>query len=353
MAILGGCLRCTLGGALIPLAVWLAVVFETPNVVTLPDATDDAAQGLGSQRGEGAETPKAAAASMSQVDSIEVDRMGTGKMFDRIAFAYDSTNKVMSLGLDQRWRQALVEDCLRLEPEDHVLDLATGTADVGLLIATRLQELRAGYGYTAPKKDAVLGLDPSSEMLRIGVGKVEQSGFDGFMRLVLGDAQDMSSVRGINAAGKLTAPATGMATGTVDKVSMAFGIRNVPDRAKAIREMKRVLRASPSSRVCILEFSLPTGQTLLSKIANFFVTHAIPFIGKIATLGSGGDEYQYLERSILEFPKPLDFASSMAREGLPVISITSFAYGAVHLYAAGLPQAGAAAEAADGEAIAT
>merc|ERR1719469_1546329 len=115
---------------------------------------------------------------------------------------------------------------------------------------------------------------------------------------------------------------------------MSFGIRNVPDRPKAFREMKRVLRNQPKSRVCILEFSLPDGEKLLSKVAKYFITNVVPFIGRVATMNSGNEEYEYLERSILKFPRPIDFAASMTREGLPVRSITSFAYGAVHLYAA-------------------
>merc|ERR1712066_468177 len=124
------------------------------------------------------------------------------------------------------------------------------------------------------------------------------------------------------------------ASGSIDKISMAFGIRNVPDRALALREMRRVLRKQDRSRVCILEFAIPSGDTPLSKVARAFITHVVPFIGKVATKGSGTTEYKYLERSILKFPQPLDFAASMAKEGLGVESITTFAFGAVHLYSA-------------------
>merc|ERR1712113_54705 len=114
----------------------------------------------------------------------------------------------------------------------------------------------------------------------------------------------------------------------------SFGIRNVPDRSKALREMVRVLRKKEASKVCILEFSLPDGSSLLSKNAQVFIQQVIPFIGKVATFGKGGAEYQYLERSIVEFPAPKDFAAQMTQNGLPVQSITSFAYGSVQLYSA-------------------
>mmetsp|Transcript_80176 Transcript_80176/g.192330 ORF Transcript_80176/g.192330 Transcript_80176/m.192330 type:complete len:102 (-) Transcript_80176:99-404(-) len=98
--------------------------------------------------------------------------------------------------------------------------------------------------------------------------------------------------------------------------------------------MRRVLRLDDSSRVCILELSLPAADTFLSKLARSFITEVVPLIGWLATMGSGGEEYEYLERSILRFPKPLDFAKELNAAGLQVQSITSFAYGAVNLYAA-------------------
>lgn len=313
-------------GLVIPVAVMIAVLLETPKVMVL-DSTE-----LGDTGSPvAAAIPSEHEASASKEGVPEMHGHGSGGMFDRIAFAYDSTNKWMSLGLDQTWRTALIQDCMRLQAEDRVLDLATGTADVALLAGAQLRQLNFHGVVTA---DAVLGVDPSGEMLRRGVAKVEDRGFKGVVRLVKGDAQDLSSVQGVGVDGTLAAATAGIASGSIDKISMSFGIRNVPDRAKAFREMKRVLRGRESNRVCILEFSLPTSEALLSQVARAFITHVVPFIGKIATMGSGGQEYKYLEESILKFPQPLDFAKSLAQEGLPVQSITSFAFGAVHLYSA-------------------
>merc|ERR1712136_515528 len=115
---------------------------------------------------------------------------GSGKMFDKIAFAYDLGNRWMSLGLDQFWRQTLIKECLDLKPGDKVLDLATGTADVALLVGSRLKELAA----TSSGAPAVIGVDPSAEMLRRGVQKVRDSGLEGVIHLHQGDAQNLSSV---------------------------------------------------------------------------------------------------------------------------------------------------------------
>jgi len=328
-----GCCKVAAALAVVPLAVILAALLEKPVVMELSSQATTAATepetAIGAAAGVGAAPSDAPDA--AEFGTAGHSGFGSGGMFDKIAFVYDSTNKWMSLGLDQFWRTTLIQDCMRLERDDRVMDLATGTADVSILAGARLQQLN---GDAEAAADAVLGIDPSSEMLRRGVAKVETQGLKGVVRLVKGDAQNLTLVRGIDAQGTLASPTAGVAAASIDKISMAFGIRNVPDRAKAFREMRRVLRSRPSSRVCILEFSLPDGKSLLSRLARTFVTRVVPAIGRVATLGSGSVEYEYLEKSILKFPQPKDFARSMAQEGLPVHRITSFAFGAVHLYAA-------------------
>jgi len=324
--------------AMVPLSLLLAIIFEEPEVTLLGTP----GQGLA------ASSEEAGTAAAAEEDAKELSpgtggaaplkegdvRFGSGGMFDRIAFAYDHTNRIMSLGLDQRWRRHVIHECMGLQKGDRVLDLATGTADVSILAGERLQELSNGTSDIIPEGVAVLGLDASSEMLRHGVMKVEGKQLNGVVRLVKGDAQDLSTVRDIDAAGTLSQPSSGVADASIDKISIAFGIRNVPDRAKALREMNMVLKKRASSRACILEVSLPHGQTTLSRLSRSFIQNIVPAIGFLATLGSGGDEYKYFERSIMEFPNPLVFAKSMSKEGLPVHSITSFAFGAINVYAA-------------------
>merc|ERR1712032_1783896 len=262
-----------------------------------------------------------------EVLGVATESMGSGKMFDRIASGYDGANKFMSLGFDEYWRGKLVKECLHLESDDRVLDLATGTADVSIRAAAELKELN----YDLPN-ESVIGVDPSQQMLRVGVEKVKELHLDGAVRLVKGDAQNLNSVQNITEEG-LDDPTDGVASESIDKISMSFGIRNVPNRALAFQEMRRVIRKQERSRICILEFALPTGNTLLPAVARWFITVAIPYIGRSLS-NDAAAEYKYLETSILRFPQPLDFAASMAKEGLGVESITSFAFGAVHLYQA-------------------
>jgi demethylmenaquinone methyltransferase / 2-methoxy-6-polyprenyl-1,4-benzoquinol methylase len=228
---------------------------------------------------------------------VSEPRGGSGEMFDAIAPRYDLLNRLLSLGIDQRWRRLLVER-LRLKPGARVLDLATGTADLAILIARSAPEV------------SVVGVDPSTEMLRVGRVKVEAAGLAGRVTLQVGNAEQL----------------TDFAASSVDGVSMAFGIRNVPDRARALRELARVTR--PGARIAILELSEPRGG-LLGPLARFHVHQVVPWVGALL---SGAREYRYLQRSIAAFPPPDEFARLMKESGIVVESVEPLTFGACHLY---------------------
>jgi demethylmenaquinone methyltransferase / 2-methoxy-6-polyprenyl-1,4-benzoquinol methylase len=224
-------------------------------------------------------------------------RGGSAEMFDAIAPRYDLLNRLLSLGIDQRWRRRLVER-LELRSGALVLDHATGTGDLALAIARSRPDVR------------VIGVDPSAEMLRLGRVKVEAAGLSARVSLQRGDAQDLST----------------FAAGSVDAVSMAFGIRNVPDRARALREMARVTR--PGGRIAILELSEPRGG-VLGPLARLHVHEIVPRLGALL---SGAKEYRYLQRSIAAFPAPDAFADLMKANGIAVVRIDPLTFGACHLY---------------------
>jgi demethylmenaquinone methyltransferase / 2-methoxy-6-polyprenyl-1,4-benzoquinol methylase len=224
-------------------------------------------------------------------------RGGSGEMFDAIAPRYDLLNRLLSLGIDQRWRRLLVER-LELQPGAFVLDHATGTADLAILIARSAPGIR------------VVGVDPSSEMLRVGRAKVEAAGLAERVTLQTGSAEDLSS----------------FADGSVDAVSMAFGIRNVPDRPRALRELARVTR--PGGRIAILELSEPRSG-ILGPLARLHVHQIVPWVGGLL---SGAREYRYLQKSIAAFPPPSEFARLMADSGMRVQSVEPLTFGACHLY---------------------
>jgi len=224
-------------------------------------------------------------------------RGGSGEMFDAIAPRYDLLNRLLSFGVDQRWRRLLVQR-LELTPDAVVLDHATGTADLALLIARSTPGVR------------VIGIDPSTEMLRVGRAKVEAAGLSSRVSLQTGHAEDLSSI----------------ASQSVNAVSMAFGIRNVPDRPRALREMARVTR--PGGRIAILELSEPQGG-VLGPLARLHVHQIVPWLGGLL---SGAREYRYLQRSIAAFPPPSVFADAMRANGIQVESVEPLTFGVCHLY---------------------
>jgi demethylmenaquinone methyltransferase/2-methoxy-6-polyprenyl-1,4-benzoquinol methylase len=226
-----------------------------------------------------------------------VARPGSGAMFDGIAARYDVLNRLMSLGMDERWRRLAVS-ALALPPGARVLDLATGTADVALRLARAYPDAQ------------ILGIDPSREMLAVGRRKVEAVGLSGRVVLQEGVAEDLPC-----------------ADSSIDGVTIAFGIRNVPDRARALREIARVLR--PGRRVAILELTEPPGA-----LARFHVHHVVPRLGALLSAGS---PYGYLASSIAAFPPAPEFAGAIAAAGLDVLEVRPFALGATHLFVAARP----------------
>lgn len=230
--------------------------------------------------------------------SESAPRGGSGEMFDRIAARYDLLNRIISLGVDQRWRRATV-DALALKPGGTVLDLATGTGDLAIMIARRHPEV------------TVRGIDPSRGMLAVGDGKVKTAGLDGRVTLSVGDAE------------KLDAP-----DASVDGVSIAFGIRNVPDRARALREMARVTK--PGGRVAILELAEPRSG-IMATMARFHIHTVVPTVGGWL---SGRGAYDYLQKSIAAFPPADEFAAMMRESGLDVLEARPLTFGVATLFVA-------------------
>ena len=223
-------------------------------------------------------------------------RPGSGEMFDAVAPRYDLLNRIISLGLDQGWRRRAVA-AMQLGPGATALDLATGTGDLAIRIARTHPDV------------TVLATDPSRGMLDVAVEKGRPLGDR--IRFAVGDAQ-----------------AIDLPSASVDAVSIAFGIRNVEDRARALREMARVTR--DGGRVVILELTEPQ-RGPLAAIARFHIHRVVPTIG--AAL-SGSAEYAYLQRSIAAFPPPDLFAATMAEAGLRVLEVAPLAFGSACLFVA-------------------
>ena len=167
----------------------------------------------------------------NQADKPPSD-FGSGSMFDQIATRYDLINRVLALRMDISWRQQMANTVQqRVEAsgvsEPQLLDVATGTADVALTLAKTIPSAK------------ILGLDPSNNMLDVGRKKIQQQDLPEQIRLEWADARDLKVYP----------------ESTFDGATMAFGIRNVPERDVALCEIHRLLK--PRSVLCVLEFSEP------------------------------------------------------------------------------------------------
>jgi len=186
-------------------------------------------------------------------------------MFDRIAPSYDLLNRLLSAGIDARWRRAAIRD-LGLTPGGAVLDLCTGTAD---LLIEQLGRDRTSRG---------VGLDLSEQMLRRGRDKLERRGCEARAALLSADAVRLP-----------------FGADQFDGALVAFGIRNVGRPSEALYEVLRVLR--PGARLVVLEFAMPAQP--LAAVYKLYFRHVLPRVGGLVS----GDRaaYEYLPRSVERF----------------------------------------------------
>jgi demethylmenaquinone methyltransferase/2-methoxy-6-polyprenyl-1,4-benzoquinol methylase len=218
-------------------------------------------------------------------------------MFDSIAPRYDFLNRLLSLGIDRRWRTFAVGK-LQVPEGGRVLDMATGTGDVALEIASR-----------TPESVRIVGEDFAQGMLDIGKKKIEATPFRSRIFLVNAPCEAMPHP-----------------DRTFDGVTIAFGIRNVVDRLAGLREMLRVLK--PGGKAVILEFSNPQNR-LFKALYYFYFRRVLPFLGG---LFSQRRAYRYLPDSVLEFPDQEAFKSLMKEAGFSDLRHFDLTFGIATVY---------------------
>jgi len=223
------------------------------------------------------------------VESGTLPAEGVRRMFDRIAPVYDAMNRVMTAGLDRRWRAETVARAVL--PGDRVLDACCGTGDLAIAA------LGAGAG-------EVVGLDFSERMLERA--RAKEPGVE----WVRGDV--------------LALP---FEDESFDSVTVGFGVRNVEDLEAGLRELRRVLR--PGGRLAILEITTPRGA--LAPFYRLWFDRVIPLLGRVLP---GGAAYTYLPASVRRFPAPEDLAALLARCGFDAVGFRLFAGGIVALHVA-------------------
>jgi demethylmenaquinone methyltransferase/2-methoxy-6-polyprenyl-1,4-benzoquinol methylase len=188
------------------------------------------------------------------------------QMFDAISGNYDGLNRVISFGIDVKWRKKVLQLVENKNP-DTILDIATGTGDLAILM-------------TKTKATKIIGLDISEGMLDVGRKKISDKNLQNKIEMILGDSENMP-----------------FPDNHFDAITVSFGIRNFENLEKGLGEILRVLK--PNGIFVILETSNPT-KTPYKQGYNFYTKNILPLIGKL--FSKDNVAYGYLSESAAVFP---------------------------------------------------
>jgi demethylmenaquinone methyltransferase / 2-methoxy-6-polyprenyl-1,4-benzoquinol methylase len=223
------------------------------------------------------------------------------EMFNNIAPHYDFLNHFLSLGIDKLWRRRVVREIRSRFGNEvtsiHVLDVASGTADLALAIS----DLNPA---------GITGIDISPEMLAIGSSKIEKRGLSKKINLLVSDAEHIP-----------------VADNTYDVVTVAFGVRNYETLEKGLSEMYRVLK--PGGIMLVLEFSQPD-KGLFKYFYSLYSKYIIPAAGKLISRNSTA--YTYLPESVAAFPSGEAFLQVFAKTGLTKTTQIKLTMGVASIY---------------------
>jgi demethylmenaquinone methyltransferase/2-methoxy-6-polyprenyl-1,4-benzoquinol methylase len=217
-------------------------------------------------------------------------------VFDSVAPRYDLMNDLMSLGIHRVWKQIFISD-LQPRPRHTLLDLAGGTGDIS-------------FGWLKCGGGPVFLTDINNAMLSVGRDRAVNRGFAGDVSLVVADAE------------KLPLPDR-----CVDRVSIAFGLRNCTDKPAVLREARRVLK--PGGRFLCLEFSRVTVYAL-TPLYDRWSFKVLPRLGRM--IARDADSYRYLAESIRTFPDQERLAGMMREAGFARVNVRNLSAGiaAIH-----------------------
>lgn len=237
--------------------------------------------------------------SMSQVkpyDATGSKKEQVAEMFDNISQRYDFLNHLLTLNIDKGWRKKVVKMAAENKPS-HILDVATGTADLAIAL-----------GKAMPKTQ-VIGADISPGMLRVGHEKVAKSTLKN-VELKLGDGENLP-----------------FDDAYFDVVTVAFGVRNFENLEKGLADIYRVVK--PGGKLIVLEFSQPEQKTLKA-FYNFYFKNILPRIGK--TVSKDARAYTYLPESVQAFPYGDAFIAKMREAGFDHNTAKTVTFGIATIY---------------------
>lgn len=219
-------------------------------------------------------------------------------VFDSVAAKYDIMNDLMSFGIHRLWKRVAI-DFSGARAGNQILDLAGGTGD----LSKRFSRIVGETG-------KVVLADINASMLNVGRDKLNNEGYVSNIEYVQANAEELP-----------------FEDNSFDVISIAFGLRNVTDKQKALNSMTRVLK--PGGRLLVLEFSKPQSM-LMSKAYDLYSFSALPLMGKLVTNDS--DSYKYLAESIRMHPDQETLKSMMKEAGLVRVSYQNMTNGVVALH---------------------
>lgn len=229
-------------------------------------------------------------------DSQQNKKQQVARMFDSIAFRYDFINRFLSGGIDVYWRKRAIRELKDDQPKT-VLDVATGTADVAILIQKALNPTR------------IIGVDISEGMLELGRKKITRLGLNKHIHLQQGDSEVLN-----------------FPDAMFDAVTVAFGVRNYENLRVGLSEMKRVLK--PGGKLVVLEFSKP-GRGFQG-FYNLYMKFVAPRIGNL--ISKNREAYQYLNDSVKAFPEGNDFLQILKEAGYTNTYLKTLTFGICTIY---------------------
>jgi len=218
-------------------------------------------------------------------------------MFNNISPKYDLLNRVLSLGIDKIWRKQAL-NLLKKDKPAHILDVATGTADLAIEAAIRL------------KPTSIVGIDIAENMLQIGREKIAKKHLDSIITLQKGDSEKIN-----------------FKDNTFDAVIVSFGVRNFQNLELGLSEIYRVLK--PGGNIMVLEFSKPQ-KAPFKQVYQFYFKNILPTIGKMISKDTAA--YTYLPDSVNAFPDGKAFCIILEKVGFGIQHFKPFTFGVCTSY---------------------
>lgn len=231
-------------------------------------------------------------------DSDSGKKEQVAQMFDNISENYDGLNRVISFGIDVKWRKKVVSIVSENNPKQ-ILDIATGTGDLAIMMA-------------GLKPDRIVGLDISEGMLEVGKQKVSKANLSDIIEMVVGDSENMP-----------------FEDNTFDAITVSFGVRNFANLNKGLKEINRVLK--PGGTFVVLETSVPT-KFPYRQGYKFHTSVVLPLVGRLFSKDKVA--YSYLSESANSFPFGEKFNNILLKNGFTTATDIPVTFGVASIYKA-------------------